>query len=315
MSTEFMQRVEQRYAAAQASGALECVRLDRVVIEAEGLPFVVQWPAAMATENETDKPSSDASEGSKQVHEPRQFAKTDESGGDDDDSGGPESSPFLPPDPELTVGPVGEHHVALLNKFPVCARHLVLARTEFQEQQTGVGLDDFRAIATLLSAEGGLAFYNGGPVAGASQRHKHLQWVPDGDSPASLRIYTEVFNDELDDLTLVEHPGLPVQHCFVRVRAGAGIPVDEAVASMHNAYTLALNHLGLRTDSRGFVPPFNTQVEDGWMLLVPRRQEKFQDISINALSYAGVLHVQRPDQVELIRQTGPLAVLAATGYA
>lgn len=291
MSTEFMQRVEQRYATALASGALECVRLDRVVIEAEGLPFVVQWPAAMATE--------------------------DESGGsnDDADSGGPESSPFLPPDPELTVGLVGEHHVALLNKFPVCARHLVLARTEFQEQQTGVCLDDFRAIATLLSVEGGLGFYNGGPVAGASQRHKHLQWVPDGDSPASLRIYTEVFNDELDDLTLVAHPGLPVQHCFVRVRAGAGIPVDEAVASMHNAYTLALNHLGLHTDNRGFVPPFNMQVEDGWMLLVPRRQEKFQDISINALSYAGVLHVQRPDQAELIRQTGPLAVLAATGYA
>src|SRR5690554_5933859 len=141
MSTEFMQKVNQRYAAALASGALECIRLDRVEIEAEGLSFVVQWPSTMAAENETSKPSPDKSENSQRADQPRQLAKTETNGGssdndnsnvsdDSDDSGGPASSPFLPPDPELTVGPVGEHHVALLNKFPVCARHLVLARTE-----------------------------------------------------------------------------------------------------------------------------------------------------------------------------------------
>lgn len=289
MTTEFMQRIDQRHAAALASGALECVDLDCAVIERDGLSFVVQWPSTAASENKTERLLSDDSENS-------------------------DSNPFLPPDPEFTVGPVGEHHVALLNKFPVCARHVVLARTEFQEQQTGVSPDDFRAIATLLSADGGLGFYNGGPMAGASQRHKHLQWVPESDSPASLRLYTEVFNEGLDELTLVAHPGLPVQHCFVRVRAGHEIPVDDAVTSMVSAYALMLNHLGLNENARGFMPPFNLLIEDGWMLVVPRRQERFQDISVNALSYAGLLHVQRPDQVETIRRVGPLAVLAATGY-
>ncbi len=43
----------------------------------------------------------------------------------------PNFNPFLNPDPgELTVGPIGEHHTVHYpwNKFPLAARHLVLAR-------------------------------------------------------------------------------------------------------------------------------------------------------------------------------------------
>lgn len=311
MTTEFLRRVAQRHAAAVATGALKCIDLEHTVVEGDGLPFMVQWPSTDVLQHETlDAPqASQASRGPGQRESPEPEQPEDAK-----DSGESDSSPFSPPDPELTIGPVGDHHVALLNKFPACARHVLLARTEFQEQQSGVNPEDFAAIAMVLSAAGGLVFYNGGERAGASQRHKHLQWVSEQDSPVSLRLYTEVFNEELDDLTLVAHPGLPVRHCFVRVRAGAGVPVHDAAASMHEAYTIVQAHLGLHMNGQGFVPPFNLLIEDGWMLVVPRRQECFQDISVNALSYAGLLHVQRLDQVDAIRQAGPLAVLATTGY-
>lgn len=288
MSNEFMQAIDQRSTGALASGALHPPLAEHAVLDEDGLAFQVRWASPDTQTKEGPLPS----------------------GGPRD----PNFNPFLPPDPELTVGPVGEHHVAILNKFPVSPRHLVLARTKFYEQQTGVEHEDFLAMAQVLSGSGGLGFYNGGAAAGASQRHKHVQWVPQLEGYASLRTYTSVLNDGLDDQTLVSHAGLPMRHCFARVLAGAGISVVDSAASMLGAYRLALDHLGLQVDKQGFVEPFNLLVEDGWMLVVPRSQERFKDISINALSYGGLLQVQRPDQLDSIRKVGPLAVLAATAH-
>lgn len=289
MSTEFMQNVDRCSVGALAAGALQPLRVEHLVLDDDGLPFTVRWP------------SSELLERGVELAPP---------GGPRD----PDFNPFLPPDPALTVGPVGPHHVAILNKFPVSSRHLVLARTKFHEQQTGVALEDFQAMASILSGSGGLGFYNGGTAAGASQRHKHVQWIPQGDGNATLRLYGAVFNDELDDQTMVLHPGLPVRHCFVRVMAGQGVSANDSAASMYHAYQSALQHFGFHPDGKGFLPPFNLLVEDGWMLMVPRRQEHFEDISINALSYGGLLHVQRLEQLERIKQVGPLAILAATAH-
>ena len=51
------------------------------------------------------------------------------------------------------------------------------------------------------------------------------------------------------------------------------------------------------------------------LLLVPRTQEKWVDVSINALAYAGSLFVRDRAQIEALRSVGPLAVLAAVGRA
>lgn len=289
MSPDFMQQVDRRISGALGSGALQPMDADAVTLDDDGLAFVVRWPSANALKSTTPPPPP---------------------GGPRD----PDFNPFLPPDPELTIGPVGKHHVAILNKFPVCARHLVIARTTFQEQQAGPAEDDFRAMAALLSSHGGLGFYNCGTAAGSSQPHKHVQWVPVDDDVITLRRYTDVFNEGLDDLTLLRHPGLPMRHCFVRVLAGEGIPTDESAHSLQAAYTMVQNQMGLHPDDKGLLPPFNLLVEEGWMLVVPRRQEHFEDISLNSLSYAGLFVVQRPEQVDAIRRHGPLHALTAVAW-
>ena len=65
-----------------------------------------------------------------------------------------------------------------------------------------------------LQAMDGLAFYNAGQVAGASQRHKHLQLVP-ALGPHGLRAPVE-------GLMAGTEPGetqltLPFRHAFVRL--------------------------------------------------------------------------------------------------
>ena len=74
---------------------------------------------------------------------------------------------------------LGAAHVVVLNKFPVIDRHLLLVTRQFEDQHTPLSHADFDALAAVIAVHGGLGFYNGGRTAGASQAHKHLQWVPE----------------------------------------------------------------------------------------------------------------------------------------
>lgn len=278
----FMQKVDERSDAAIAAGALLPVEAHEVTLECDGLPFRIRHVKAL--EQKQAMP-----------------------GGPRD----PNFNPFLPPDPELTVGPVGEHHLAILNKYPVSPRHLVLARKEFAEQTTPLELKDFQALAHILCASGGLGFYNGGAPAGASQRHKHVQWVPATADNASLRIFRSALDPDAREHTVFIHLQLPMRHCFVRVLAGQGLDETRSAQSMLLGYERALETLQLKPDEQGHLPPTNMLVEDGWMLVVPRSKEHFAEVSLNALSFAGVLYVRAQEQIDAIREAGPLAALAA----
>ncbi|WP_341649862.1 hypothetical protein [Thauera humireducens] len=59
---------------------------------------------------------------------------------------------------------------------------------------------------------------------------------------------------------------------------------------------------------------YNLLASRQWLLVVPRQFEKWQDVSVNALGYAGSLFVRSPAQIERLRAEGPLAVLRAVGY-
>jgi len=282
MTTPFMQTVDARSAEAISAGALLPVESQEVTLEAGGLTFAVRHVKALEKKQELP-------------------------GGPRD----PNFNPFLPPDPALTVGGIGTQHVAILNKYPVSARHLVLARTEFAEQASPLELDDFKALAFLLSASGGLGFHNGGTPAGASQRHMHVQWVPPAPENASLRMFRSVLDPDAREHTLFIDLRLPLRHCFVRVQAGPGVDEAASAQSMLRGYQHALETLQLQPDAQGHLPPANMLVQDGWMLIVPRSREHFAEVSLNALSFGGVLYVRNLEQIDAIRDAGPVAVLTS----
>lgn len=285
MSTAFMQSVDQRSASARASGDLLPIDAEQTEIFDQGLPFIVRWVSSLSAKD---------------------AAKVAMPGGPRD----PNFNPFLKPDPELVVGLVGDHHVAILNKFPVSDRHLVLARREFEEQLLPLALHDFAALAQIMSASGGLGFYNGGTEAGASQRHKHVQWIPTAPGNASLQFLVQGLPADTLEHGLVRHPGMSFPHAFVKTCGPVGHDQQTLALSMHQAFGLACDNLGLVPDASGLLSPCNMLVENGWLLVVPRRCEHVGDISVNALSYGGTLYVRHPEQVEPVRQLGPLNVLA-----
>jgi ATP adenylyltransferase len=222
-------------------------------------------------------------------------------------------NPFLPYDRELYVADASETHVCLLNKFNVVEHHLLIVTRQFEHQQTQLGLDDFAALTRCMAEFDGLGFYNSGTLAGASQPHKHLQYVPLPLTAAGPRLPVEpVLDQELPPAGAGRAGSLGFRHAAARLLRGAvGLSHREA-GDLLTAYHLLLQTLGM--DLPGgrqqlIATPYNLLVTRQWMMIVPRTRESFHAISFNALAFAGALLVRREEELELLANTGPLQVL------
>jgi ATP adenylyltransferase len=98
--------------------------------------------------------------------------------------------PFKDPPPALRIAgiPTGNaSHVLVLNKFPIIANHFILATKSNKKQTHVLEQDDLEATYACLKAwqDGSeskqkrlFAFFNSGEHSGASQPHRHLQFLP-----------------------------------------------------------------------------------------------------------------------------------------
>jgi sulfate adenylyltransferase (ADP) / ATP adenylyltransferase len=221
-------------------------------------------------------------------------------------------NPFLPYEEDLFVADISKTHVCLLNKYNVANYHLLIITREFEEQETLLTLQDFEALWACMVEFDGLAFYNAGKTAGASQRHKHVQLVPlpltpEGPPiPIESLLSTATFQGSTGKI-----PGLPFVHAFAQLDAAlAESPLKAAEATFAHYHALlqsvGLSNPMLENRQSG---AYNLLVTRRWMLLVPRSQEDFESISVNSLGFAGALLVRHEQQLERLKNYGPLNVL------
>ena len=109
---------------------------------------------------------------------------------------------------------------------------------------------------------------------------------------------------------------MPFAHALVKLDPRWINAPAEAAAMTLEYYRLLLRAVG------GPVPPtqgtqqpfpYNLLATRQWLWLIPRGQERFQGISVNALGFAGSLFARDATQMALIRQYGPLQVLRGVG--
>lgn len=275
-----------RVRAALASGALQPIETVESPLEDAGVRFVVRSVSSL-------------------VHKPRAGA-------------GSAANPFLPPEPDLTVGALSATHVAVLNKFPVVERHLLVVTREFVDQETLLDRADFAVLAACLRGVDGLAFYNGGREAGASQPHKHLQLVPlpIGDGPWDVPMEA-LFDTWVAAGPVARLPRLPFANAFAPLDESAFAKTDAAEGLLERYQgMLAVCSLGANRDEAANEPqrqagPYNLLMTRRWMLLVPRSRERFGTISVNALGFAGSLFVRDDAELRALREAGPMRLLQA----
>lgn len=219
-------------------------------------------------------------------------------------------NPFLPYDPALFVADVTTEHVALLNKFSLVARHLIVVTRRFEHQERLLDAGDFIALAACLREYPALGFYNGGPAAGASQPHRHLQFVPLPEDGTALAPLLAAAPRTDSPFAL---PALGFRHAFAWLGDWAAAGIDTAAATLQRAYAGLLAATGIGrlecADGAWQSLPYNLLATQRWMLVVPRSRECFGSVSVNALGFAGALFARDAASYEQLRQAGPLAVL------
>ncbi len=244
-----------RSAAALASGALVPVETDGVMVEDRGLRFLVRVARNLK----------------------RKVGNPEPSGVD----------PFDPPEPELTLGPIGPAHLAVLNKFNVVENHLLVVTRRFVDQEELLDVTDFEALWACLAQVDGLGFYNGGREAGASQRHKHLQLVPAPVGAGGGRTAIDA---------LARAGQLPFPSALAPFESNAG--------AAHATYRRLLDRAGCSKAA-----PYNFLATRDFVMVVPRAAESTRGISMNALGFAGSLFVKDAAALQLVQEVGPVRLL------
>jgi len=284
---ELLARVDERARHALACGAMQPIDTVQHALTDAGVCFVVRQVSSLARK-----------ERDRAVREGRAAPAP--------------ANPFLPPEPDLLVAQVSASYVAVLNKFNVMDRHLLLVTRRFVHQETWLAREDFEALATCMAEFDSLGFYNGGTTAGASQPHRHLQIVPLPFDAAGPPVPVEAL---LADAAQGRVPGLPFGHAFARLDASLFAVPAAAAAMLAEAFEALAADVGLapRLDGGELLQsmPYNLLATRRWMLLVPRSAEHANGISLNALGFAGSLFVRDAAQLETVRRIGPMALLRA----
>ncbi|GAA5844616.1 hypothetical protein JCM3766R1_002683 [Sporobolomyces carnicolor] len=311
------QKIKQQYNAAIKNGSVlftdsEVIELDD---EQTQIPFEVRFAPALA-----QKPTKSDSE--------KQAKPQD---------------PFAPPyQPDLFVAEdvvkedqddEGESFVVLLNKFCVTPRHFLLVTKEFVKQTTPLSpVEVFAAysiLKQLATREKHLAFFNCGPESGASQPHKHLQFIPLSNGVAPF--------DSFVDANRPQDPraGFQLPLPYANFTALLDLPSDPAqvAAYLGDRFLLLLDLMIDHLRRLAEVDPaqlkngpvrlsnlsYNVVMTTSYMHLVPRSQERFKapsglEISINSLGFAGMVLVKEQDALEEVKKVGVVGVLKEVGY-
>ncbi|MCU0528607.1 MAG: ATP adenylyltransferase [Cyanobium sp. Prado107] len=223
-------------------------------------------------------------------------------------SGGPRPNPFLPWEPELQVRLLGEHHVVLLNKYPVQPGHILLITQQWQPQSGWLRPLDWRAVAQVAADTGGLWFFNSCAAAGASQPHRHLQLLPrhghEPSCPLAPLLQAQLAGEAASTW--------PWRYALSRREHGHAAASEEARAEE----LLRLDHthaaaLELGDPQRDPQPrhPYNLLFDDGWFLTVRREREHCAGFSLNALGFAGYLLVTERSDLAWLLEHGPWELL------
>jgi sulfate adenylyltransferase (ADP) / ATP adenylyltransferase len=231
------------------------------------------------------------------------------------------ANPFLPYEPNLYVSDISETHLCLLNKYNVVDHHFLIVTRQFEPQDNWLTLADFEALALALSEVDGLAFYNGGTAAGSSQPHKHLQVVPSaGNMTLNFPLVDVIAAAPNSMINSVKSAALPFRHAIVHL-SDHQLPTSSAIdlaqqylASYHQLLS-AVNIASASQWQGRQTAPYNLLCTRAWMMLIPRRQEKFANISVNSLGFAGSLLVKDAETLLTLKKIDPVNLLQQVSFA
>ncbi|OAX37403.1 hypothetical protein K503DRAFT_850460 [Rhizopogon vinicolor AM-OR11-026] len=241
--------------------------------------------------------------------------------------------PFAPPYvPNLHVGDLrdvstGTEYAILLNKFSVVPHHFLLVTKEYLSQTSPLLPHDLvQTYLLLLAARKAsktyLAFYNCGSNSGASQAHKHIQFIEVEDGPPIERLARAT------KLEVADKPfsmtSMPYANHVYRLPTLSNDASHEQIEQAVFLPFLSLLDLVISTvrhaqDYPSGTPSYNVILTLEHMYLIPRRWESYTlgesgvTLSVNSLGFAGMLMVKSEPERQALKQEKIGKVLRGVG--
>ncbi|KAK5056115.1 hypothetical protein LTR84_012668 [Exophiala bonariae] len=294
----------------------------------KGVPFQLRYCPALAKKpaTTTTKTQKDSTEKEKQPKKPK-------------------FNPFANPASELLIAEIlnkGEaSHNLVLNKYPVIHNHFIISTKANKPQTAVLEEDDLIMTYACLRAwteqqetatqtpRGRLfSFFNSGEHSGASQAHRHLQFLPVEDM-ASSDDEKNGFELLIDRMTASAHPTLPLYQDKSLPILHFATPLQPSLsaAELHSRYMLLLRaalassrHPGrafsnddkaINIESNGStVFSYNLAMTTERMAICPRRQEGTSIpgagpdsfVAINGTILGGTLMVKDEGEWDVLTQ-------------
>lgn len=236
------------------------------------------------------------------------------------EKGNQNQNPFSQPEPELTVcesyGEPSELRI-VLNKYPVVENHFLMVTKEFQSQNTPLSASQLFAIYNMLDVlkrtDEGLdwfSFYNCGPHSGASQPHKHVQFMtlPKGHKNFSSELVKQSGNFSPDHSNdPLQDQNIPFAHFVAAVPKLADITSDSLAmifSSLLQRTLTVLSQEGIHDVS------YNVCFTTTHMMMVPRSNSKFDElVGINSCGYMGLILCKNSQILDTVKDNGILSIL------
>ncbi|KAL0956341.1 hypothetical protein HGRIS_002491 [Hohenbuehelia grisea] len=234
-------------------------------------------------------------------------------------------NPFAPPYNEnLYVGELRDEeseqeYVILLNKYSVVQHHFLLVSKAFESQSSPLTPPDLiQAYSLLLAAKKAgknfFAFYNCGENSGASQPHKHIQFIPideSDDGPPVERLARKMkLEKEERPFTISALPYANHIYRFPSSLPSSSREVQEHILCQVFVALLDLAISTIRHDPEypAARPSYNVILTPEHLHVIPRRAETYtleesgDELSVNSLGFAGMLLVKSDEQMEAVKK-------------
>ncbi len=217
---------------------------------------------------------------------------------------GPKINPFKPWDKILEIDSIGNGHQLILNKYPVQLGHVLLITNQWKEQNGWLDIKDWEAIKEVNKDTSGLWFFNSGPLAGASQPHRHIQLLRR--DPSELSCPREKWILALNNLN---YKNEKFSKNIILKKFSKSLNEE----NIHEIYKDLSYNLGLGDPRNDKKPkyPYNLIFTDRWMIIIKRKTDNLFGISINALGFAGYILVTENSDIKYLRELGPEKLLEA----
>jgi len=209
-----------------------------------------------------------------------------------------------------------------LNKYAVVPDHFLVITKSYASQNSPLTPNDLvQAYKFLVAAKKAgkhfLAFYNCGDRSGASQSHKHMQFIPvEGDGPPLEKLArVQTPEDQFKPFTI---NSLPYANFVNRFPPATPMIGDDLLEDLLGSTFLGLLDRTIATirEDPGHPtgsPSYNVLLTLEHLYVIPRRREKYESktesMSVNALGFAGMLLVKSEEEFEVVKREGVLNIL------